>query len=247
MKKNIILTILFSMVVTLIWAQQTEKTRIPLIGEMTPEFVAQTTMGQMNFPGDYPMKWKIIFSHPADFTSVCSSELLELATMQDEFKKLNTHIMVLSTDGLSSHLAWVKSLETISHLGNKPMKIQFPLIPDTDLKISKQFGMIHHYTSVTRDVRGVFIIDPNDRIAAIFFYPMNVGRNMDEVKRTLLALQTSDKYNVMTPVNWNPGDKVMIPGPLNEQEAEKMKLKLKNQKGITSPVWYMWYKELPSD
>jgi len=130
-----------------------------------------------------------------------------------------------------------------SHPADQPVKIGFPLIADPDFKISEKFGMIHSYTSTTRDVRGVFIIDPNDRIAAIFFYPMNVGRNLDEIKRTLIALQTSDKYNVLTPANWIPGDKVMVKSPATQQEAAKMEKK--TEKDLTSLTWYMWFKTLP--
>lgn len=225
-----------------LWSQNNNDTRIPLLGEMTPEFTAQTTTGRLKFPDDYAMKWKIIFSHPADFTPVCSSELLQLATMQDDFDKLNTRIVVLSTDGLSSHLAWVQSLETISYPGDTPVKIKFPLIADPDHSISEKFGMIHSYTSTTRDVRGVFIIDQNDRIAAILFYPMTIGRNMEEIKRTLIALQTAEKYSVLTPANWTPGQDVMIEGPATQQEAEKMEKK--TDPDLTSLSWYMWFKKL---
>lgn len=243
MKNLIILFLFFIAAASQVWSQNTDDTRIPLLGEMTPEFTAQTTTGRLNFPGDYEMKWKIIFSHPADFTPVCSSELLELATMQDEFNKLNTKIMVLSTDGLSSHMAWVQSLETINYPGSEPVKIEFPLIADPDFKISKKFGMIHSFSSTTRDVRGVFIIDPSDRIAAIFFYPLNIGRNMDEIKRTLCALQTSEKYDILTPANWIPGQKVMIQSPATKQEAEKMMQKKDND--LTSLAWFMWFRTLP--
>lgn len=225
------------------WSQNASETRIPLLGEMAPEFTAQTTLGKINFPEDYQMKWKIIFSHPADFTPVCSSEILQLAVMQEDFKKLNTQIMVLSTDGLSSHLAWVQSLETISYPGDKPVKIEFPLISDSDMKISKKYGMLHSYTSNTRDIRGVFIIDPSDRVSAVFFYPMNVGRNMDEIKRTLIALQTSERYDVLTPANWIVGEKVLIHSPTTQQEAEN--LEKKKNPDLTSLTWYMWFKTLP--
>lgn len=209
MKKLIFILVINLSFCGFVRPQEKDNTRIPLIGEMAPEFTAQSTTGKIHFPDDYPMKWKIIFSHPADFTPVCSSEILQLAAMQEEFEKLNAKIIVISTDGLNSHVAWVKSLETVRYPGTEPVKIKFPLVADEGLAISKKFGMIHSYTSTTRDVRGVFIIDPNDRICAVFFYPQNIGRNMDEIKRALMALQTSDKYDVLTPANWRPGLDVM--------------------------------------
>lgn len=241
MKKYIIVLLLGVVMSSQINAQDYE-TRIPLIGEMTPEFTANSTMGKINFPDDYPGKWKIIFSHPADFTPVCSSEILHLAEMQDEFDKLDTKIFVVSTDGLSSHMAWVNSLEDIPYPDGEKQEIKFPLIPDTDLEISKKFGMLHSYTSNTRDVRGVFIIDPTDRIQAIFFYPMTIGRDMDEIKRALIALQTVDKHYVLTPANWKPGDDVLIKSPSTQKEAEKME-KLKRD-DVTSLSWFMWFKKL---
>jgi len=223
--------------------QEKDNTRIPLLGEMAPEFTAQSTTGTIHFPDDYSMKWKILFSHPADFTPVCSSELLQLASMQEEFDKLNTKIVVISTDGLSSHIAWKKSLETINYPGKEPVKISFPLVSDPDYKISKKFGMIHSYTSNTKDVRGVFIVDPNDRICAVFFYPQNIGRNMEEIKRTLVALQTSDKYDVLTPANWHPGDDVMVKSsPVHEEAPTPV---WKNVPGATNFPWYMCFKKLP--
>lgn len=241
--KKIILTLITGLLITVTAWNQDYNTRIPLIGEMTPEFTSKTTVGEIKFPDDYYMKWKIIFSHPGDFTSVCSSEILYLASMYDDFKKLNAEIFVLSTDGLSSHMAWVESLEGISYPGDEPVKIKFPLIPDPTLEISKKFGMIHSYTSNTRDVRGVFIIDPHNRISAIMFYPMDIGRNMDEIKRTLIALQTAEKHHVLTPANWTPGQDVMIPSPSTKKEAEKMeKMKKPGQRSLS---WYMWFKELP--
>ena len=208
-----------------------------------PKFTAQSTNGRIIFPDDNNSNWTILFSHPADFTAVCSSEILELASMQDDFEKLNTRLMVISTDAVSSHIEWVKSLETIKYKGRDPLKIKFPLISDSDHEISKKYGMIHSYSSTTRDVRGVFIVDPSDRIAAIFFYPVNIGRNMEEIKRTLIALQTSEKYNVLIPANWNPGQDVMIPSPKTSAEAEKL-LKQKPQ-DLQYVSWYMWFKPLP--
>lgn len=241
--KTFILTLLTLIIMPFSIMAQDYNTRIPLLGEMTPEFTVQSTMGEINFPDDYNMKWKVIFSHPADFTAVCSSEILYLASKYDEFKKLNTEFLVLSTDGLSSHMAWVESLESINYPGDEPQKIEFPLIADPNLEISKKFGMIHSYTSNTRDVRGVFIIDPHNRISAIMFYPMDIGRNIDEIKRALIALQTADKHHVLIPANWNPGDDVMLPSPSTQKEAEKMeKMKVKGRRSLN---WYMWFQELP--
>ena len=219
--------------------KESEIFRIPLIGEQAPKFTAESTNGTITFPDDNNSKWTILFSHPADFTPVCSSEILQLASMQEEFDKLNAKILVVSTDGLSSHVAWVKSLETISYPGKNPVKIKFPLVSDPDFKISKKFGMLHSYTSNSKDIRGVFIIDPNDRICAIFFYPQNIGRNMEEIKRTLIALQTSDKYDVLTPANWCPGNDVLVKTPASHEEKNSQ-----NSSPANFP-WYMSFKKLP--
>jgi peroxiredoxin 2/4 len=243
MKKAIIFFFINMIFIGCLRPQERDNTRIPLLGELSPEFTAQSTSGIIHFPDDYSMKWKIIFSHPADFTPVCSSELLQLASMQNEFDKLNTKIIVISTDGLSSHVAWVKSLETISYPGKEPVKIKFPLVSDPEFKISKKFGMLHSYTSNTKDIRGVFIIDPNDRICAVFFYPLNIGRNMEEIERTLIALQTSDKFNVLTPANWSPGGDVLekrsaLHGENNNEEKTE-------SANIHNFPWYMCFKKLP--
>lgn len=243
MKKLAFLFIINMIFVVHLRSQDKENTRIPLLGEMSPEFTGQSTTGNIHFPDDYFMKWKILFSHPADFTPVCSSEILQLASMQDEFDKLNTKIVVVSTDGLSSHIAWIKSLETVRYPGKETVKIKFPLVSDPDFKISKKFGMLHSYTSTTRDIRGVFIIDPNDRICAVFFYPQNIGRNLEEIKRTLIALQTSEKYAVLTPANWIPGCDVMVKNTALYEEAQ---IQDKTVNPIVSNFpWYMCFKKLP--
>ncbi len=226
------------------YSQEMKDTRIPLIGEIAPEFNAESTTGKIHFPGDYYMKWKILFSHPADFTSVCSSEILELAAMQEDFNKLDTKLVVISVDGLNSHMEWQRSLEGIKYKGRAPVKIKFPLVSDYDLSISRKYGMIHSYASTTRDVRGVFIIDPNDRIRAIFFYPFDIGRNMDEIKRTLVALQTSDGNKILIPANWTPGEDVLIPSPKTVEDAEKMAKK--KDPDLYSISWYMWFRKLNS-
>jgi peroxiredoxin (alkyl hydroperoxide reductase subunit C) len=241
-------TFIFSLVLTLampglLTSQNPCQTRIPMLGEQAPSFTAMSTMGKINFPDDYYTKWKIIFSHPADFTPVCSSELLELAALQEDFDKLGAKLVVISTDGLNSHISWVQSLDTLKYKDRNPEKINFPLVADENHAISRKYGMVGDTNSSTRDVRGVFIIDPDDKIAAIFFYPRQTGRNMDEIRRTLVALQTSANKNVLTPANWLPGQAVMIPAPQTTQEAEK--LNRKNDPDLYSLTWYMWFKRKP--
>lgn len=224
------------------FAQENKDVRIPLIGESAPSFVANSTNGTLKFPEDYFGKWKIIFSHPADFTPVCTSEILELSAMQKDYKDLNAAIIVVSTDGINSHIEWIKSIEKLDYNEKKTEKIQFPLVTDANLEISKKYGMLHPYTSISKDVRGVFIIDPENKIQALFFYPMTVGRNMDEIKRTLIALQTHEKNSVMTPANWNPGEEVLIPSPATIEESEK--LKAKKDPYLREVAWYMWLKKI---
>jgi peroxiredoxin (alkyl hydroperoxide reductase subunit C) len=240
--KNLVIFFLLSTTVLAFGQQQKDESRIPLIGEAAPAFEANSTNGSIKFPDDYFSKWKILFSHPADFTPVCTSEILELAAMQDEFDKLNAAILVISTDGLNSHIEWVRSIEALTYNDKKTSKIKFPLISDAGLEISKKYGMLHSASHDTRDIRGVFIIDPDNTIQAMFFYPATVGRNLEEIKRTLLALQTHDKYNVLTPANWKPGGEVLIPSPASIKEAEK--LKEKNDPSLRQIEWYMWFKKL---
>ena len=172
MKRILTLILISGICMNLSQAQDPKDSRIPLIGEPAPKFTAESTAGTINFPDDYYAKWKILFSHPADFTAVCSSEILELANLQEDFKNLNTQLVVVSTDAVSSHIEWVKSLESAKYKSREPVKIMFPLVSDKSMEISREYGMLHSYSSTTKDVRGVFIIDPNDKIRALFFYPM---------------------------------------------------------------------------
>ena len=233
--------LLLSLTINL-YAQEISGYRIPLIGEPAPDFVAQSTQGEINFPSDYYGKWKIIFSHPADFTPVCTSEILTLASLQEDFKKMNTVILVVSTDGINSHIEWVKSIESIDFNDLGLQKIKFPLISDANLDISKKYGMIEANSGRSNNIRGVFIIDPDDKVRSINFYSVSTGRNFEEIVRTLEALQTGDKYNVLTPANWKPGDEVMIPSPGTIEEAQK--LQAKNDPSLRMITWYMWMKKL---
>jgi peroxiredoxin 2/4 len=242
MNNKICIILLFLGLSVSLFAQTTEDYRIPLLGEEAPSFIAQSTQGEIKFPDDYFAKWKIIFSHPADFTPVCSSEILTLASMQEDFKKLNTVLLVMSTDGIESHLEWIKSLESVDYNGLGYQKINFPIISDVDLDVSKKYGMVEANSGRSQDIRGVFIVDPENEIRSINFYSVNTGRNLGEVLRTLIALQTSEKYSVLTPANWNPGDEVMIPSPKTVEESKK--LKSKNDPSLKMITWYMWLKTL---
>jgi len=242
MKKIIITIVIFFALVNITKSQDSTASRIPLIGEQAPKFTAESTQGKIIFPNENKSKWTILFSHPADFTAVCSTEILELAALQEDFEKLDTRLMVLSTDAVSSHIEWVKSLEAIRYKGREPIKIKFPLISDKSLEISRKYGMLHSAANPTKDIRGVFIIDPDNKIQAISFYPMNVGRNMDEIKRTLIALQMAEKNNVLIPANWNTGQDVMIQSPKTSADADKL---IKNMPPeLYYITWYMWFKKL---
>ncbi len=250
MKKNL-LVLIFAFALTQLFAQEASKSkedrnyRIPLIGEKAPSFTAETTTGTLNFPTDYGKKWKILFSHPQDFTPVCSTEILELAHLQGELDKMGVKIAIISTDPVETHLQWKKSLEELNINNQGTVKINFPLIGDDDVKIAKLYGMIHPETNSTKSVRGVFIIDPNNIVQAIYFYPMNVGRNTDEILRTVTALQISAQQSttdshVLTPVNWNPGKDLLVSIP---PKAQISKTSADVPEGYYSPVWYMWYKK----
>ncbi len=195
--------------------------RLPLIGDDAPEFVAKTTNGEINFPADYEGKWVILFSHPADFTPVCTTEFMTFASMQDEFKALNTELIGLSIDSVYSHIAWIKKMEEIEFNGMKNTKVTFPIIDDLSMEVATKYGMIQPNVSTTSAVRAVFIIDPKGVIRTILYYPASTGRNFAEIKRILQALQKSDKDNIATPANWQPGDPVIVPPADTTAEARK--------------------------
>lgn len=185
---------------------------MPRIGDKAPEFKAVTTQGDINFPGDYKGKWVILFSHPADFTPVCTSEFMTFASMADDFKKMNTELVGLSVDGLYSHIAWLRTIkEKIEYKGMKDVEVKFPLIEDITMEVSKRYGMLQPGESSTKAVRAVFFIDPKGTIRTIIYYPLAVGRNFDEIKRVLIALQTADNFSVALPADWRPGDDVIVP------------------------------------
>jgi len=191
-----------------------EVTKLPLIGDPAPSFRAKTTMGPLNFPEDYKGKWVILFSHPADFTPVCTTEFMTFATMQEDFRKLNTELIGLSIDSIYAHIAWLRTIkEKIEFKGMKNVEVNFPVIEDLKMDVSKKFGMVQPNASTTQAVRAVFIMDPEAIVRAILYYPLSTGRNMDEIKRMIIAMQKADKEQIATPANWQPGDDVIIPPP----------------------------------
>jgi len=189
-------------------------TRLPLIGDPAPAFKAVTTQGPINFPEDYKGKWVILFSHPADFTPVCTTEFMTFATMEEDFRSLNTELIGLSIDSLYAHIAWLRTIkEKIEFNGMKGVEVNFPLIEDLRMDVAKLYGMVQPSASTTQAVRAVFIIDPKGIVRTIMYYPASTGRNMEEIKRVILALQKADKEAIATPANWQPGDDVIIPPP----------------------------------
>jgi len=181
---------------------------MPRIGDKAPDFKATTTYGPIQFSEFNKGSWVVLFSHPADFTPVCTTEMTGFAVNHEEFKKLNTKLMGLSIDSIHSHMAWVNNVKK-----NTGVLFDFPIIADIDMKVSKLYGMLQPNESETAAVRAVFFIDPNEKIRLVMYYPLNVGRNMDEIIRVLKALQTSDEHKVAMPLDWQPGDKVIVPPP----------------------------------
>ncbi|MEL4304553.1 peroxiredoxin [Methanococcoides sp. LMO-2] len=195
-------------------SENVERVNMPLIGDDAPSFTAKTTQGEITFPGDYEGKWVILFSHPADFTPVCTTEFMTFASMQDEFRELNTELIGLSIDSIYAHIAWLRTIkEKIEYKGMKDVEVNFPVIEDLTMEVAKKFGMLQPNASNTQAVRAVFIMDPQAKVRCILYYPLSNGRNMDEVKRILLAMQKSDEENIATPANWQPGEDVIIPPP----------------------------------
>ena len=192
--------------------EQTQSTIMPRINEKAPSFKAVTTQGEINFPEKYAGSWVILFSHPADFTPVCSSEFITFASLADKFEKVNCKLVGLSVDGLYSHIAWLRTLkEKIEYKGMKNVEVQFPLIEDITMEVAKKYGMIQPGESSTKAVRAVFVIDPKGMIRVILYYPLSLGRNFDEIYRIVVGLQTADAFSVALPADWQPVDDVIVP------------------------------------
>lgn len=239
MKKILMSLVVCFALASLVYAEDVY--RMPLIGDDAPSFKAKTTQGDINFPADYTGKWVILFSHPADFTPVCTTEFMTFATMMDEFKALNTELIGLSIDSIYAHIAWLRQIQEIEYKKMKNVEVTFPLIEDIKMEVAKKFGMIQPNASTTQAVRAVFIIDPKAKIRCILYYPLSTGRNFDEIKRIILALQKADADGVATPADWRPGDDVIVPPPGSCGVAkERMAIKDPNIKCID---WFLCLKK----
>ncbi len=213
-----------------------------LLGDKVPSFTAQTTQGEIHFPDDFRGEWVILFSHPADFTPVCTTEFIYFAEMMKEFESLNTRLIGLSIDSLSSHLAWLYAIQQdIVFHGIKQARITFPLIADLSGDIARQFGMLHPNASHTKTVRAVFFVNPNGIVRTILYYPASLGRNFDELKRILISLQLNETLGVATPANWQPGDDVIVSTPETMAQVEQCAKKNEAENG----AWFLSLKPLP--
>ncbi len=217
---------------------------MPRIGDAAPEFKAVTTQGEINFPSDYKGNWVILFSHPADFTPVCTSEFMTFATMSDKFEQANTKLVGLSVDGLYSHIAWLRTIkEKIEYRGMKDVEVKFPLIEDITMDVAKKYGMIQPNEDTTKAVRAVFFIDPEGVIRSMIYYPLSLGRNFDELYRVVVALQTADKFGVATPADWYPGDDVII-GPAGSCGSAQERME---DEEIDCKDWFFCTKKLDKE
>jgi len=212
---------------------QEEFCKMLLIGDYAPDWEAVTTRGKLKL-SDFKGQWVVMFSHPADFTPVCTTEFAAFAQANDEFTKRGVQLIGLSIDSLFSHLAWIRNIK--EKLG---VEIPFPVIADLDMKVAKMYGMLHSPSSATSTIRAVYIIDDKGILRAMIYYPMSNGRNIEEILRLIDACQTSDKHGIATPANWRPGDKVIVPPPLTAESAEK-----RTKEGYECVDWYLCKKEL---
>lgn len=221
-------------------------TTMPRIGDPAPAFTATTTQGPINFPADYAGRWVILFSHPADFTPVCTTEFMTFATLQDKFAELNTDLVGLSVDGLFSHIAWLRTIkDRISYRGMEDVEVTFPLIEDITMNVARAYGMIMPGEDSTKAVRAVFVIDPSGTIRTIIYYPLSLGRNFDELLRLVTALQTADAFSVATPADWRPGDPVIVP-PAGSCGVAKDRMD-GAEEGVTCVDWFFCTKEISAE
>jgi peroxiredoxin (alkyl hydroperoxide reductase subunit C) len=207
----------------------------PRLGQPAPPFQAETTHGTLRLE-DFKGSWLILFSHPADFTPVCTTEFIEFAKIAPDLRRRGVELLGLSIDSTYSHIAWVRNIE--QHFN---VTIPFPVIADLNKEVATLYGMIMPGESKTETSRCVFIIDPNQVVRAMIYYPLTTGRNMDEILRLIDALQTTDKHGVATPANWRPGDQVIVPAPKTIEAAAERAM----TPGIACTDWYFAKRDLP--
>jgi peroxiredoxin (alkyl hydroperoxide reductase subunit C) len=226
--------------------QQGEATRIPLIGEPAPEFEAVTTQGPIRFPEDFKGKWVILFSHPADFTPVCTTEFMAFASMMPEFETLGCKLVGLSIDSNYSHIAWLRTIkERIRYKDMEGVEVTFPVIADLKMEVARKYGMVQPSADDSHAVRAVFIIDGDARVRSVLYYPISTGRNFPEILRLLVALQTADKLKVATPADWHPGDDVIVPPPGSCGAAQERVEG--SEEGTKCLEWFLCLKGVPKE
>ena len=227
-------------------SDQTAIQPMPRIGDKAPAFKAVTTQGEIDFPKQYEGSWVILFSHPADFTPVCTSEFMTFATLEQKFAELNCKLVGLSVDGLYSHIAWLRTIkEKIQYKGMKDVEVKFPLIEDITMEVAKKYGMIQPGEAATKAVRAVFFIDPKGVIRAVIYYPLSIGRNFDELIRVVQALKTADAFSVACPADWRPGDDVIVP-PAGSCGVAKDRMDGK-ESGVTCHDWFFCTKKIAKE
>ncbi len=226
--------------------EQVQVTSMPRIGDKAPEFKAVTTQGPIHFPDDYMGSWSILFSHPADFTPVCTSEFMTFATMEEQFADANCKLVGLSIDGLYSHIAWLRTIkEKIEYKGMKDVEVKFPLIEDISMDVATLYGMIQPNEDTTKAVRAVFFVDPEGVIRAIIYYPLSLGRNFDELYRVIIALQAADEFGIATPADWRPGDDVIVPPASSCGSAENRMAG--KEEGVDCKDWFFCTKKISEE
>jgi peroxiredoxin 2/4 len=222
--------------------EENQITPMPRIGDKAPSFSAVTTQGEINFPADYSGSWVILFSHPADFTPVCTSEFITFASMEKKFEEAGCKLVGLSVDGLYSHIAWLRTIkEKIEYRDMKNVEVNFPLIEDITMEVAQKYGMIQPGESSTKAVRAVFFVDPKGIIRAIIYYPLSLGRNFEELYRALIGMKTADEFSVATPADWQPGDDVIVP---TAGSCGVAKERMENKKDIKCYDWFFCTKTI---
>jgi peroxiredoxin (alkyl hydroperoxide reductase subunit C) len=211
--------------------------RLPRINEPAPDFEAKSTHGVIKL-SDYTSKgkWVLLFSHPADFTPVCTTEFVEFSRRFDDFEKRNVQLIGVSVDSIYSHIAWARNIEQ-----NFNVQVKFPVIADLDQKVARLYGMVHEAVSDTAAVRAVFFIDPKGNVRALLYYPLSLGRNIDEILRVFEALQTAEANACATPANWKPGEPVIVPAPITQADAAT---RVNSSNGYEVKDWYFSKKKL---